>query len=58
MWATVVVAQLLLVTLGIAAAIYSGSVWLTAPPLVLAFALTAGRRRRRASEPEISRERE
>jgi hypothetical protein len=39
----VLAAQILLV-----AAIYGRSVWWVAPPLVLAFVLTAGRRRSRA----------
>jgi hypothetical protein len=42
------VAQILLCVLAIVAAIEGRSVWWTAPPLVLAFALTAGRMRRRA----------
>jgi hypothetical protein len=43
---SVVVAQIVLVAVGVVAAIYTGSAWSKAPPLVLAFVLTAGRLRR------------
>lgn len=50
-------AQVLLVILALIGEIYGGSVWFAVPPLVLAFALTAGRARRsrRSPAPRVKR---